>query len=254
MAKKKKEDLKKDDEDLEADADDQDSDDESNDDDGTPSDDDDTKDDDKDDSDDADADADDDDDKSDDDDDDDMVSSDAYKSLQRTIAKRDKAIKDAEAKKDAIQEELDTLRSTSKKGDVVKADLETRFKEQAKRLDSLEKENKQSKEDSMQSRIIMESYPELAKLKVYIPKSDDEDDYRENCKKFATALGEKITEELVNELDTTTVPVDEKDKKPTQAAVDELYEKAMSLAGDPKKEVEYNKVMDEYLDALEKLK
>lgn len=185
-----------------------------------------------------------------DDSEDGKISVEAYKGLQRTIAKRDKELERLKKEADEIRSDYDEFRSSVDADTVVRQELQKTLSKAMNRIEKLEEENKASKTEAMQSNILMDEFPSLTKLKEYIPSAETEDEFRENCKNFSAALGENITEALEEELAGTTVEVeDEKTNGVTQAQIDKAHEKAQSLAI-PGKEKEYNKAMDEYLDLL----
>lgn len=182
--------------------------------------------------------------------DDSLIPANVYKGLQRTVSKKDSEI--AKLKKElenAEKEKADAL-AVLDKGDKVRLDLQKTIADQGKRLGALEQENQQSKLEAMQSRVLAEDFPGLAKLKNYIPSAETEDEYRKNCEGLQAALGEETTKILTKELSNSTPPVDDNNKPVSQAQVDKLYSKAMSLAGVRGKEQEYKKTFDEYLLAL----
>lgn len=178
------------------------------------------------------------------------VPADTYKGLQRTVSKKDKEIKDLEGKLKAAEKEKADAEAMLNSGEKVRLDLQKTITDQGKRLSALEQENEQSKTDAMQNRVIAEDFPQLAKLKAYIPSAASEDEYRKNCEGLVTALGEETTKLLTKEVSTSTPPVEDDEKPVSQAQVDKLYDKAVALAGVKGKEKEYNKAYDEYLAAL----
>lgn len=186
------------------------------------------------------------------DDDGDMISMKAYKSLQRRLSEKDRQIDQLESERDDYKGQLESIKSDLEKGDKVRSDLEDRITKTNQRLEALENENQQSKKEAMKSRVIMNEFPELAHLESYIPEADDEETFKENCRKFAEDLGEEVTSQMSRELDTTTLQVDDESKKVSQVEIDRLHSKAMSLAGVNGKEEEYDEAMDAYLAALDR--
>lgn len=192
------------------------------------------------------------DDDSESDDEDEVVPAKIYKGLQRTVSKKDKEIQQLEKEIEEAKKEKEEAEAMLDKGDKVRLDLQKTITDQGERLSALEKENKQSKAQAMQSRVIAEEFPGLANLTNFIPSAETEDEYRENCKSLQEALGDNVTQRLEKELKSSTVPADEDEgKKPaSQSEIDKKYNKAMSLAGVPGKQEEYDKAFNEYLEAV----
>lgn len=174
-----------------------------------------------------------------------------YKGLQRTVSKKDSQIAKLNKELEDAKKEKKDAEALLGKGDQVRLDLQKTIRDQGERLSALEQENKQSKREAMQSRVIAEDFPGLAKLQEYIPSAETEDEFRKNCEGLEAALGEETTKILTKELQGSTPSVDDEETKPvSQATVDKKYAAAMALAGVRGKEKEYNKAYDEYLDAL----
>jgi hypothetical protein len=242
MAKKRKKDLDPNDDieetDDEEEVDDEELDDESDDDEEESSDDDDSED------------AGDDDDE-DDETGDETISMDTYKGLQRTLALRDKTIKDEQGKTEALQVKLDETVAGMDSSEIVRSELQKNYRDAVKRIAALESENTDSKKKAMKNSVIAKDYANLAKFVEYIPDADTEEDFAENCKAFKKLLGDKVNQELDAELDGTTTVVDDESEQVSQAAIDKLFDKAMSLAGIDGKEKEYDNAMEKYLEAIE---
>ena len=181
-----------------------------------------------------------------------VVPAKVYKGLQRTVAKKDKELADLKEANKALAEEMDGLKDQLSSGDKIRIDLQKRFKETSDRIAALETENEQSKTDAMQNRVIAAEFPGLARLKEFIPSASTEDEYRENCKALAGALGEEVTKTLDHELNSSTPPVEDDDVKPvSQAQIDKYYAAAMKLAGVEGKEEEYESALGKYMKALQ---
>ena len=193
-----------------------------------------------------------DDDDSEEDDDDstgDLISMDAYKGLQRTLSKSQKELLSAQKLLIEQKNEFDEYRSGMDASDVVLKDLQQNLAESLKRVLALEEENATNKVDAMQSEVILNDFPALARFKDYIPSADSKEKYVENAKAFAELMGEKVNEVLDEELEGSTTTVDEEVTGPTQAQLDKAYDKALALAI-PGKEKEYNKAMDDYMKLM----
>ena len=112
-----------------------------------------------------------------DEDEDESVPANVYKGLQRTVSKKDKEIDELEDKLKKSKQEKADAEAMLESGDKVRLDLQKTITDQGERLSALETENKQSKLSAMQSKVIAEDFPGLAKLRDYIPSAETEDEY-----------------------------------------------------------------------------
>ena len=200
-----------------------------------------------------DADADDADADEDEDSSDDLISMDAYKGLQRTLNKANSALKKAQDDADAKQTEFDEYKTTLDSSDIVMRDLQKSLIDANKRVTALEEENDTNKVEAMQSDVILNDFPALARFKEYIPSADSKDEFTKNATAFAELLGEKVTKALDEELEGSTVSADEEVTGPTQVQLDKSFDKTMALAV-PGKEKEYEKAMADYMALLAEVK
>lgn len=174
-----------------------------------------------------------------------------YKGLQRTVNERNEEIKRLKGENQSLNQEIEDLKESMEKGDIVRADLQKSIRETNERIEALETENQQAKKEAMKNRVLMEKFPDLQHLKEYIPDADTEEDFVENASAFKEKLGKQVDSEVTRELEGSTPPVDGDDNGvPSQEEVDQLYDKAMSLAGLSGKQEEYDAAYDKYLAAL----
>jgi chromosome segregation ATPase len=99
--------------------------------------------------------------------------------------------------------------------------------------------------------LIISDYPDLAafEAKGLLPQADSPEDLAGKLDAFRETMTTQVSAELEDTLDGSTVNQDINNKlSPDDMSEDALYAKAMSLAGDPAKEAEYEKYMNLWME------
>ncbi len=174
------------------------------------------------------------------DDDDDRDWKKSYEGLQKVVNRKDKEAQVLKTKLDKQTDEYEDQKAKSGSASQAQKDLEKQLKETQDELDGLTTERDQLNNQLSQTNLVMEKYPEIAKLAQYIPAADDDEAFEANAKKFsedvAALVGEGVTKKLKGS--SPGAPAGDEGID-TQDAKDKLWDELMVLSKDPEKSAEY---------------
>ncbi len=173
----------------------------------------------------------------------------SYKGLQKVVAKKDAEIVKATERLDTLTAQFETLKNTSTLTAADKAKIEKELGEITTAKDGLETDRDDLKKKLSQSEIIMKEFSALSPLVDYIPAADDDDEFRENAKKFQESLGSYTKEAVGEVLEGATLiqPEGKEDAATSASREEELWAIITKTAGFEGKEEEFNKANDELL-------
>jgi hypothetical protein len=171
----------------------------------------------------------------------------SYLGLQKVVNRKDKEVETLKTKLDKLVEDFEDSKATSSSTEKVKGDLEKQLKEAQTSLSGLESERDQLNNQLIQTNIVMEKFPEIAKLAQYIPAADDAETFEANAKKFAEDVGALVETGVDKKLKGASPPAPPGEEgTETQNEKDKLWDELMVLGKDPAKKAEYEAKFKEW--------
>lgn len=181
------------------------------------------------------------------DDDDDRDWKASYEGLQKVVGRKDREAATLRKKLEKQTEDFEDQKATSSTAATSQKDLEKQLKETKDQLGDLETERDQLNNQLSQSTLVMEKFPEIAKLAQYIPPGDTAEDFEANAKKFAEDVGLHVEAGVDKKLEGASPPAPPGEEGiVTQNELDTLYDELSELGKDPAKNAEYEKKFAEW--------
>lgn len=174
------------------------------------------------------------------DDDDDRDWKASYLGLQKVVGRKDKEAAILKKKLDKQTEEVEDQKAKSGVANTAQTDLEKQLKETQDELSDLETERDQLNNQLSQSTLVMEKFPEIAKLAQYIPTGDTPEDFEANAKKFSEDVAAAVEAGVDKKLEGASPPAPPGEEgTATQNELDKLWDELNELGKDPTKSAEY---------------